>query len=162
MRCKDLHQNKTLIVGLERAGSTTREQQVFSAPILKYVLGIISLWLAESLMQRPVLNRHRQGKSVTKLCPIGRRTQPLTPTNTQTISLPGHHFSFPPFLYFPSDDDPIIYLLYLASDRQSLVFYRCPVAWQYTRSCHTSKNHRIKIYICRWVSFNSLKLNAQI
>ena len=37
--------------------------------------------------------------SVTKLCPTATATQPLTPTNTQTISLPGHHFSFPPFIF---------------------------------------------------------------
>ena len=34
---------QTLTVGPERAGSATREQQVFQAPIHKYVLGIISL-----------------------------------------------------------------------------------------------------------------------
>ena len=45
------------------------------------------------------INRHRQGKSVTKLCFVGCRTQHLTPTSTQTISLPGHHFSFPPFFH---------------------------------------------------------------
>ena len=32
--------------------------------------------------------------SVTKLCPVGRGTQPLTPTNTHTISLLGLHFPF--------------------------------------------------------------------
>ena len=50
------------------------------------------------LMQRPVLNWHRQGKSVTELCPVGRRTQPLTPTNTQTISLPDHLLPFHHFI----------------------------------------------------------------
>ena len=49
------------------------------------------------LMQRSVLNRHRQGKSVTELCHVGRRTQPFTPTNTQTTSRPGHHLSLPHF-----------------------------------------------------------------
>ena len=38
--------------------------------------------------------------SITKLCPASTTTQPLTPTNTQTTSLFGHHFSFPPFIYF--------------------------------------------------------------
>ena len=37
----------TLTVGPERAGSTTREQQVFQVPIPKYVLGIISLTYLE-------------------------------------------------------------------------------------------------------------------
>jgi len=51
------------------------------------------------LMQRPILYWHRQGKCVTELCPVGRRTQHLTPTSTQAISLPGHHFFFPPFYH---------------------------------------------------------------
>ena len=63
------------------------------------------------LMQRPVLNRHRQRKSVTGLYPVGRRTQPFTPTNTQTIFLPGHHFSFHHFIL--SDH---IYHLFTSND----------------------------------------------
>ena len=37
--------------------------------------------------------------SVIKPCPASTAIQPLTPTNTQTISLPDHHFSFPPFIF---------------------------------------------------------------
>ena len=50
------------------------------------------------LMQRPVLNRHKQGNSVTEPCPVGRRTHPFTPTNTQNISLPRHHLPFHHFI----------------------------------------------------------------
>ena len=64
------------------------------------------------LMQRPVLNQHRQGKIVTKPCPVGRRTQPLTPTSTQTISLPGHHF---PFHHFIMSNN--LYHLLVSNDR---------------------------------------------
>ena len=59
---------------------------------------------------------HTGKNSVTKLCPVGRRTQPITPINTQTISLSGHHFPFH-HLYFPSDNITIIYFLSLASDK---------------------------------------------
>ena len=44
--CKDLHHLRLQSVGPERAGSTTREQQVFPMPIPKYVLRIKNLWLA--------------------------------------------------------------------------------------------------------------------
>ena len=41
MWCKDLHHLLFPSVSLERAGSATREQQVFPVPIPKYVLRII-------------------------------------------------------------------------------------------------------------------------
>jgi len=41
VRRKDLHHLLFPSVGPERAGSATREQQVFPAPIPKYVLGTI-------------------------------------------------------------------------------------------------------------------------
>ena len=41
--------------------------------------------------------------SVTKLCPVGRGTQPLTPTNTRTISLPGLYFSFHHFMHLDNE-----------------------------------------------------------
>ena len=71
VRCEDLlHQNKTLTVGPERAGSATREQQVFQAPIHKYVLRITkSVTCPRCLMQRPVLNRHGQGKQCDQAMP---------------------------------------------------------------------------------------------
>ena len=74
--CLDLHHPRLQSVGLERA--RTHDKRATSLPC--------------------TLNRHRQGKSVTKLCPVGRRTQPLTPTNTQTISLPGLYFPFHHFI----------------------------------------------------------------
>ena len=45
-------------------------------------------------MQWPVINRHGQKNSVPKLCPIGRRTQPLTSASTHIISLSGLYFFF--------------------------------------------------------------------
>ena len=53
-------------------------------------------------------------------------------------------------IYIPDDNNivtTIVYFLSLASDKQSLDFYRSPVAKQSTRSCHTSKTHMIKIYM---------------
>ena len=44
--CKDLHHPRLQSVSPERAGSATREQQVFPAPISKYALRTINLWLA--------------------------------------------------------------------------------------------------------------------
>ena len=50
VRWKDLHRLCLQSVGLKRAGSTTREQQVFPAPIPKYALEIINLWLAHDAL----------------------------------------------------------------------------------------------------------------
>ena len=109
---------------------------------------------------RSLTNTDRKS-SVTKLCLASTVTQPLTPTNTQTISLclvtifPFHH------LYFPSDNNTVIYFLSLASDKQSLDLYQSPVAQHSTRSYNTSKTHRIKIYMHVSV-IQLLKFNAQI
>ena len=47
---------------------------------------------------RSLIDTNRDN-SVTKLNPIGRGTQPVTPTNTYTISLSGLHFSFHSFYH---------------------------------------------------------------
>ena len=52
------------------------------------------------LMQRSVFNRSDRESSVTKSCPVSMATQPLTPTNTQTISLPDHQFTSPNIYIF--------------------------------------------------------------
>ena len=101
VRCKDLlHQKKLWQSVRKESEPTIREQQVFQAPIHKYVLGIINLWLAHDALcnDRSLTDTDRES-SVTKLCPTSTTTQPLTPTNTQTISLSGHHLSFPPFIF---------------------------------------------------------------
>ena len=48
---------------------------------------------------RSLIDTDREN-SVIKPCLASTTTQPLTPTNTQTISLSGHHFFFPPFIFF--------------------------------------------------------------
>ena len=148
MRCKDLlHQNKTLTVGPKRAGTHDKRATSLSSAHTqvcardnKFVTCLDGL-----CKDRSLIDTDRES-SVTKLCPASTATQPLIPTNTQTISLPGHYFPFH-HLYFSSDNNAVIYFLSLASDRQSLDFYRSPVAQHSTRSCHTSKTHRIKIYM---------------
>ena len=67
-------------------------------PISKYVLKILVYDLTTIHNNgRSLIDMNREN-SVTKLSPVGRRTQPVIPINTHTISLPCFHFSFHHFI----------------------------------------------------------------
>jgi hypothetical protein len=80
--------------GSERAETHDKRETSIPAPIHKYVIKVKSVtWLPS--LQRTLLNRHEQGNSATRLCPVGHGTQLATPTRNHTLSLPGLHFLSP-------------------------------------------------------------------
>jgi hypothetical protein len=103
----------TITVGPERARTHDKRGTSLPAPISKYVLRIISLWLDQGPMQWTVLNRHRRDKC--------NQSPALLPNQIQV-----HPSSVPLglqllFICNPCDSNliivTIIYFLSLASDR---------------------------------------------
>jgi hypothetical protein len=114
-------------VGPERARAHDKRVTSLSAPISKYVLGIINMWLDRGgPVQRTVLNRHRWDTCNQSLARIA---QP-SPYPIPSIVPPGLQLFI--HIYISCDSNmiivTIIYFLSLASDRQSLDFYQSPVA----------------------------------
>ena len=109
-------------VGPERVGTCDKSVTSLSAPISKYVLRIINLWPDYHPQQRTVLNRPRRNKCNPSLARMHNQVQ------IQSTFPPGLQLSF---IYILGDNNivtTIIYFLSLASDRQSLDFYRSRVA----------------------------------
>jgi hypothetical protein len=94
VRCLDLHHPRLQSIGLERARTHEKRAMSLPAPISKYVLRIISLWPIYHHNNGRSLTDTDRENSVTKPCPVGYGTQPITPTNTLTISLPALLFPF--------------------------------------------------------------------
>ena len=91
---------KTLTVGPERAG--THDKRATSLPSTHTQVCARdnrSVTCLDGLCNDRSLTDTGRESSVTKPCPASTATQLLTPTNTQTISLPNHHFFFPPFIF---------------------------------------------------------------
>ena len=98
--CLDIHHPRLQSVSLER--DRTHDKRATSLPSAHTQVCAQdnkSVTCLDGLCNDRSLTDTYRESSVTKLCPASMTTQPLTPTNTQTISLSGHHFSFPPFIF---------------------------------------------------------------